>query len=547
VGTWTKTADPTAAAGLKLTNPDNGVAALGQPLANPVNYFETTFDALGGTRYRLWLRLRAIGDSKWNDSVFVQFSDSVTSTGTPIYRIGTTSGHMVNLWPCADCQTVGWGWQRNAYWLAATGDIWFQNSGPHTIRVQIREDGAEIDQIVLSPTTYATSAPGPVSNDTTIVPKPGAQGVSPPSSPNPADGASGVSTTATLSWVAAGATSYDIRFGAANPPPPIVAGTTSATYAPSMTFSTTYYWQIVAHNSEDSATGPIWSFGTAGAPQPPAAPSSPVPAHTATGVSTTPTLTWAAPGATSYDVRFGTVNPPPTVSTGQAGASHTPPALANGVTYFWQVVARNDAGQTAGAIWSFTTAAAPPPDIVIYASDIPAGSLHGSWLSAADATSPNGAKLATPDAGVANINNPRAVPVDYFDVTFNPAAGTPYRIWLRLKALDNSKWNDAVWVQLSNAQVNGSPVYPIGSTSGLLVNLATSATASSLANWGWHNGAYWLSQPTTVTFPGGGTQTLRVQVREDGVQIDQIVLSPGPYLTTAPGPVSNDVTIVPKP
>ena len=44
-----------------------------------------------------------------------------------------------------------------------------------------------------------------------------------------------------------------------------------------------------------------------------------------------------------------------------------------------------------------------------------------------------------------------------------------------------------------------------------------------------------------------GTQTLRIQVREDGVQLDQIVLSPGKYLNAAPGGVSNDSTIVSKP
>jgi len=40
---------------------------------------------------------------------------------------------------------------------------------------------------------------------------------------------------------------------------------------------------------------------------------------------------------------------------------------------------------------------------------------------------------------------------------------------------------------------------------------------------------------------------VRIQVREDGVQFDQIVLSPTTYLNTAPGPASNDATIVAKP
>jgi hypothetical protein len=45
-------------------------------------------------------------------------------------------------------------------------------AGPQTLRVQAREDGLAIDQIVLSPATYLTAAPGAAKNDTTILPKP---------------------------------------------------------------------------------------------------------------------------------------------------------------------------------------------------------------------------------------------------------------------------------------------------------------------------------------------------------------------------------------
>jgi hypothetical protein len=90
-------------------------------------------------------------------------------------------------------------------------------------------------------------------------------------------------------------------------------------------------------------------------------------------------------------------------------------------------------------------------------------------------------------------------------------------------------------------------VHGIGTTAGLLVNLATDSTAASLYNWGWQNTAYWLSQATTVTFASSGVHTLRIQVREDGVEVDQIVLSPSTYATNPPGPVTNDATIVSKP
>jgi len=173
-GQWRKVSDPTAAAGVKLSTPDNAAATVDAPLANPANYFDATFQAAPATRYRVWMRMHATADSKFNDSVFVQFSDSVDASGRPIYRIATTGGYVVNLWTCATCQSFGWGWQRNAYWLSDSGDVWFPTGGTHTIRVQVREDGVEIDQIVISPVRYVDAAPGAVTNDTTIVPKGGA-------------------------------------------------------------------------------------------------------------------------------------------------------------------------------------------------------------------------------------------------------------------------------------------------------------------------------------------------------------------------------------
>jgi hypothetical protein len=132
-----------------------------------------TFDAEAGVKYRLWLRLNPTDDSKWNDSIYVQFSGAVNGSGSPIYRTGTTQGLLVNLaTTSAATELNGWGWQNGAYWLPDTGEVWFATTGPQTLRVQIREDGVSIDQIVLSPSLYLTSAPGPVGGDSTIVPKP---------------------------------------------------------------------------------------------------------------------------------------------------------------------------------------------------------------------------------------------------------------------------------------------------------------------------------------------------------------------------------------
>ena len=60
-------------------------------------------------------------------------------------------------------------------------------------------------------------------------------------------------------------------------------------------------------------------------------------------------------GATSYDIYFGTTNPPPFLIN-KTPSSHDPGTLNNGKIYYWQIISKNSGGNTAGAIWSFTTA-----------------------------------------------------------------------------------------------------------------------------------------------------------------------------------------------
>ncbi len=85
-----------------------------------------------------------------------------------------------------------------------------------------------------------------------------------PSNPDPPHGATGVSVETNLGWrEAPRADSYDVYFGADNPPP-YVGRTFSAwwlTYA-TLHRDTTYYWQIVARNASGSTPGPVWSFHT---------------------------------------------------------------------------------------------------------------------------------------------------------------------------------------------------------------------------------------------------------------------------------------------
>jgi regulation of enolase protein 1 (concanavalin A-like superfamily) len=156
--------------------------------ASPPDYFEMAFEASSGVPYRLWIRGKAQSNSWANDSVFAQFSGSVTSTGTATYRIGTTSATAVTIEDCTSCGLSGWGWNDNAIGTGALGpEIYFAASGTQRIRVQMREDGLSIDQIVLSRGPYLSSAPGATKNDGTILPAQGgsAEGTPPPPPPPP--------------------------------------------------------------------------------------------------------------------------------------------------------------------------------------------------------------------------------------------------------------------------------------------------------------------------------------------------------------------------
>jgi hypothetical protein len=178
IGNWQIVTDASAAGGARLFNSDAGAAKIPTASANPTNYFEMTFNAQASTAYHLWLRGKAFNDYWGNDSVFIQFSDSVNSTGSPTYRIGSTAATEFNLEDCSGCGLAGWGWQDNGWGVGVIGpNIYFQSSGLHTIRLQVREDGLSLDQIVLSPSTYLTSSPGSLKNDTTILPR----GDNPPS------------------------------------------------------------------------------------------------------------------------------------------------------------------------------------------------------------------------------------------------------------------------------------------------------------------------------------------------------------------------------
>ena len=718
------------------------------PLAAPQHYFEVSFNAPADVTYQVWMRLRGAADSKWNESVWVQFDNAVDAIGAPLWPIGSTSALLVNLEDCIGCGISSWGWQDNASWTGQVARVRFATGSQHTVRVQLREDGVDIDQIVLSPATWFSAPPGRVTNDTTIVPKPAAppgltlvrhpylQQVGPSSAVvvwasreggsaevgyQAAGGQSGIAVAQTrlvpaaqtgmgfdyyqhealLNGLAPSTTySYRVHVGGADSgavdelttaPPPgtgvvrfVAFGDSGVGSTPQRQLSTligadtfdfalhtgdvTYgvssgvgaggypqlhswffdiyrnwlrshpmYPSIGNHDDEANRAAPYRDVFVL--PAQAAATGYPDNAERFYSFDYGPAhivvldtelafqdagrrqaqLAWLTDDLlrTSQPWKIAVFHRSPFSAGGEHGSDlavrsqFTPIFESYGVslvlsghehdyertipwretsggqpvTYIvtggggaplyaaavgaWTAVSRSAFHYVRGSISSCTIAleavdlggsvfdstrlerCSPPPpapvprEVVIYAADIPR--VVGSWRLSADSTAAAGLALVTPDLGQPAIAAPSLSPADYLEATFDAPAGVPYRIWLRLKGTGDTKWNESVWVQLSDGvNSSGDAVYRIGTTDGLLVNLEN-CFSCGISGWGWQNHGYWLNDSGEVRFAGSGPHTIRVSVREDGVQLDQIVVSPSRYFTVPPGALKNDTVIVPKP
>jgi O-glycosyl hydrolase len=71
-------------------------------------------------------------------------------------------------------------------------------------------------------------------------------------------------------------------------------------------------------------------------------------------------LSWTAVGATSYDVYFGTTNPPPFIGN-QTVTTFDPGTMDENTGHYWRIDAINLWGKTIGPVWRFTSGWGGPP------------------------------------------------------------------------------------------------------------------------------------------------------------------------------------------
>ena len=187
----------------------------------------------------------------------------------------------------------------------------------------------------------------------------------PPSTPTPEDGSEYQTIEVDLLWTCTDPDgdplTYDIYLGTETPPPLVATGQTETTYDPgTLEIDIEYFWKIIAHDDHSHTTeGPVWGF-TTGVNNPPEPPASPSPENGAVSQPIEPELSWTCTDPEgdplTYDIYFGTVNPPPLVYSGQALTTYYPGILEYNTEYFWKIVAHdNHNNATVGPVWNFIT------------------------------------------------------------------------------------------------------------------------------------------------------------------------------------------------
>lgn len=127
-----------------------------------------------------------------------------------------------------------------------------------------------------------------------------------------------------------------------------------------------YYWRVKAVDAKNASSeySSVYQFYTEGEGASNHLPFSPVlvsPELSSVVTELTANLQWTASDvdtedALTYDVYFGTENPPSVLSSENQSTTSLEVDLTSSTTYYWKVVVKDgQGGQTIGQIWSFST------------------------------------------------------------------------------------------------------------------------------------------------------------------------------------------------
>lgn len=181
-----------------------------------------------------------------------------------------------------------------------------------------------------------------------------------------------IDSTVNFEWAAAtdpdgDTVSYELKVALNNNMTNLVEQVTTTATTKTLTLQpgTAYYWTVTAKDAEDSANpSQVFAFYTEGQGVSNYAPfiaDLVSPEEDAAVVAGTTVLTWSGADVDisdtlTYDVYFGTSNPPTTPLATDLTTETFNVSTQAATTYYWQVDTKDDSGtKTIGAVWTFTT------------------------------------------------------------------------------------------------------------------------------------------------------------------------------------------------
>lgn len=207
---------------------------------------------------------------------------------------------------------------------------------------------------------------------------------------SPSDNHANITSPVELEWYTPeDVGSYSVYLGTTDPPAfhstvAAVEDFTQSILVSGLAPASHYYWKVVARAACDSnktTSSATRSFFTV-------APANTVdllkPANGATGVPTGLVLDWenvTNPGTYTYELYFGTSDPPPFLEAMQTRTIKLLTGLPQNTTHYWRVVAvaaADPTQTTSSAIWSFQTGSGGSTQVVLFANQ-DAGLRGGSF------------------------------------------------------------------------------------------------------------------------------------------------------------------------
>ena len=263
--TWTDNADDEDGHAIERSEDGANYLEITEVGADQTAYTES--DLFADTTY--WYRIRAFGVGGYSE-----YSNSASATTDAVDpKPGTPSNPNPS-----DGSTGVKGSKRDPKslrltWSKAAGakqyDVYFGTSeSPPLYQSDVSRNRLKVNGLTLSPTYFwrivAKNGNSETSGPTWQFTTGEASGPETPSSPRPSDGTSGVKKKVRLRWSkAAGAQQYDVYFGTSESQPLYQSDVSrNRLKVNGLASSQTYFWRIVAKNSEAETSGSTWQFTT---------------------------------------------------------------------------------------------------------------------------------------------------------------------------------------------------------------------------------------------------------------------------------------------